>query len=570
MKAKVALFALALGTLLTSCAAIPSSSPIHKLPNTQQSNDTQFVRVIARPPALNAKPLAIVKGFLDACADTSGDYSIARKYLLDSVSEQWQPDSQMTTFDSATLSIANSGNNFRVSGSITGYVDVFQRYSAEVSPKPLDYALTLSRDAKNQWRIRQLPDGVIAPLSDVQRRIKGFPVYFFDQQNAHLVPDYVVVPRGSSGTATALMQALLAGPRAQLVAYLNSQIPNGAKLNYGSVPVSNGIATVDLSLNVNSLQPVTYSRLATQIVWTLDRIDSVRKVRILFSGRPYPKTDLPAVLSTQNFARYSPQRPNRQTALFIAKGAKLYSTSVATQNLIAEIPVDTSASTSTFTSSQLSGSVAVVGDAGKNLFVKTKKGTEFRQVFAGEFLSKPSWSRSGRIFVADYGHWIASISPSGDISFLRVEKSVLGEATDVSRVAMAPDGVRIALLFGTTKASTLAIGILIPDGVHTRVVAITPVLTGLTNVRDVDWVDESHIALLSSTSTDTSDLQIVSLADGSREIIQIPFESRSFTFGSNGQVVLSAVRNGTPQILERRQGAWIEIAKANLASFSAR
>ena len=135
---------------------------------------------------------------------------------------------------------------------------------------------------------------------------------------------------------------------------------------------------------------------------------------------------------------------------------------------------------------------------------------------------------------------------------------------------MAPDGVRIALLFGTTKASTLAIGILIPDGVHTRVVAITPVLTGLTNVRDVDWVDESHIALLSSTSTDTSDLQIVSLADGSREIIQIPFESRSFTFASNGQVVLSAVRNGTPQILERRQGAWIEIAKANLASFSAR
>lgn len=556
--------------VLTSCASIPSSSQVHKLPANQPSNDTQFVRVIARPPALNAKPLAIVKGFLDACADTSGDFSVARKYLLAQTSTRWRPDSQITTYDASTLDITKVGVDFHISGAVTGYIDIFQHYTAVVSPKPLDYRMSLVRDSKDQWRIKSLPNGVIAPLADVQRRIKGFPVYFFDKINSHLVPDYVVVPRGSSGTATALMQSLLAGPRATLVSFLNSSIPAGTRLNYGSVPVSKGIATVDLALNEYSLDPQAFYRMVSQIVWTLDRIDTVRKVRLLFSGRTYAKSELPPVISVRKVSRFSPQFPNRTPALLMAKAKTIYSIAADQQRIVTTLPIDTSSSTASFSASPFSGDLAIVGGSGKNLYVKTAAENSFRQVFAGEFLSKPSWSRSGHVFVADYGHWIAAISMQGDISFLRVDQSVFGGATDVSRVAIAPDGVQIALLFGTPEASSLATGILVPDGEHTRVVGITPVATGLKTVRDIEWIDEVHVAILSSTPANTSELRNISLADGATELINIPFESRAMSFSAHGRLVVSAVRNSESQILERHQGAWLEQSKGNLASFSAK
>ena len=557
VKPKVSLRLVLFVLLLTSCASIPSVSPVHQLPTSQPTTDTQFVRVIAHPPKKDAKPQSIIQGFLDACADSSDDYAIARDYLLPATSIKWRPDAEVTAYDATTRQIVRSGTEYRVSGTMTGYIDIFRHFTPAVSPKPLIYRLTVTRDSNNQWRIASVPDGVIAPSADVQRRWRGHAVYFWDSSHSHLVPDSVVLPRGSSGTATSLMQALLAGPRASLVSILNSDVPVGARLSYGSIPISSATATVDLTVP-HMLTGKTYERLAAQIMWTLTQIDSIRKVKILFAGRPFSGSSLPATLSVEDFSVLSPEFPQSASRLYAVQARVVQRLSAETgQGMRFDMPANATSQAASLAANPFAQEWAAVGAMGKNLYVRTRADSEFRQVFAGESLSKPSWSRFGTVYAADYGHWIASVNRNGKISFLRVSPSQLGGATDVSRIAVAPDGIRVALVFGTVDASSIATGIMVQDGSHMRVEGVAPVAAGYRAIRDMVWVDGLHIAVLLATEATTSTVQIISLTDGSYERISIPFEARSFAFGPRGNLVIGAIRQGQHQILERKQGTWV-------------
>ena len=109
-----------------------------------------------------------------------------------------------------------------------------------------------------------------------------------------LVPVLRTVPR-STATATAAMQALLAGPSAKERAALppiKTLIPAGSKLL--GIDIARGLATVDLSAEFASFSPDdawdlgSYSlrgRLA-QVVYTLTQFTTVNRVNFKLEGKP--------------------------------------------------------------------------------------------------------------------------------------------------------------------------------------------------------------------------------------------------------------------------------------------
>jgi hypothetical protein len=100
---------------LSGCAGIPTSSKVHYGDEISQDTSTQFVRVIARPPSLGMSPEEIVRGFLDACADPSENYGIARKYLAIESADMWNPLTGIAIYDVSTVEVTGNSNEITVS-----------------------------------------------------------------------------------------------------------------------------------------------------------------------------------------------------------------------------------------------------------------------------------------------------------------------------------------------------------------------------------------------------------------------------------------------------------------------
>ena len=63
-----------------------------------------------------------------------------------------------------------------------------------------------------EWRIEDLPQGLLLSQSDVDRAFRSFSVYFFNPAFETLVPDPRMVPVIGPGLATTLVRRLVAGP----------------------------------------------------------------------------------------------------------------------------------------------------------------------------------------------------------------------------------------------------------------------------------------------------------------------------------------------------------------------
>ena len=87
-----AVMALALG----ACADIPTSGPVTEVSATTQGRGVQ---IAPEPPQKGMAASRIVEGFLQAMADPSGDYQVARQYLTSSARDAWGPKQGTVIYD---------------------------------------------------------------------------------------------------------------------------------------------------------------------------------------------------------------------------------------------------------------------------------------------------------------------------------------------------------------------------------------------------------------------------------------------------------------------------------------
>ena len=111
MNLKVKLSILFLSLTLSGCGGIPKSSEVFFGEVISDDITSQSVRVIARPPSAGMSPEAIVKGFLDACADPAQDYGIARQYLMTDSASSWNPETGIEIYDASTMEISGEAPN---------------------------------------------------------------------------------------------------------------------------------------------------------------------------------------------------------------------------------------------------------------------------------------------------------------------------------------------------------------------------------------------------------------------------------------------------------------------------
>ncbi|MBW3092522.1 hypothetical protein KIH79_06095 [Bifidobacterium sp. 82T10] len=193
---------LAVVCMIGACSspfALPTSGDVRTLqPVLRQSK-----RVYTTPdgPETDAQPEAIVTGFLDALpAGVQDDgYRVAREFLTDEAAESWNGDKSAIIYDGAvstrrkTNSTGTSDTQSDgsvivvVSVNATGRLDKQGLFSAAgAGDATVDYRLVRQ---DGQWRISELPDGVIISESDFEQVYRQVSVYRTDRTRAVLIPD---------------------------------------------------------------------------------------------------------------------------------------------------------------------------------------------------------------------------------------------------------------------------------------------------------------------------------------------------------------------------------------------
>ncbi|WP_240434531.1 LpqB family beta-propeller domain-containing protein [Streptomyces sp. YIM 130001] len=252
------------------------------------------VRVFGVPPRDGAPPAEIVEGFLEALTSDEADYAMARKYLTDEASEGWQPGSATTVLadgpnrdpDRTSNDRDGGGFTYGLTGRKIATINAKRAYESDEGPYAETLHLTKQKGKDgDEWRIEDLPEGVVLGESDFKRIYLSVNKYYFASRSssdgdsagqAPLVADPVYV-RKRIDPVTQSVKSLLEGPTDWLNPVVSSRFPTGTALKKGTKSLSpddQNRLKVPLNRKADGIRQDRCVNMAAQLFFTLQDLTS--------------------------------------------------------------------------------------------------------------------------------------------------------------------------------------------------------------------------------------------------------------------------------------------------------
>ena len=557
---KKLLFILSIVLVTSSCSGIPNSAPIKFGQDIKSTDTNQFIQVIGRPPIDGMDQSQIIRGFLSALADSRENYAVARQYLSDEIVSTWRSADGITIYDSATLTVEVTTTGAVANANKFGELDVNGHLLIAPQAAQISQPFGLARNANNEWRISELPDGVLLSLNDIERSFDGYPVYFLSLDKKHLVADTILIPQTLTGSATSLVQALLNGPATKLSLAVSSAFPTGTKLTYGSVPVVDGKATVDLTNQVLSADQPTRALMSAQLVWTLSSLPNVNSIEVRVSGQPLSVTGASLVQSSANWASFNPAQFTGTELIHFTNGNQVFSSGPdGTVKPVVQVdPTSEITLGKTFGSADGTGIAAVSAD-NKKVLLSTGRGGQFAVVSSGEFVSAPSFDKSGNILFSDYGVGVFEVNSDGQLSEVSFDSTNLASTNQVKQVSIARDGTRVGLVVSDGSTDLLLVGAIVRDENSTRIVGLRQVERTITLIRDLSWQSTTSLAILGSDLSGGNLIFDVNLTFGTSTSISAPLSAQTIASSSTKQIYVGTI-SGSKSVIAKQSGTlWIDV-----------
>lgn len=541
------------GLLLSGCASMPDDGGVNRVDSSHRAEPDSQVRVFGVSPQKGEEPQQIVRGFLEATTSDEATFSTAKQYLTDDMSRHWDPFAQTTVLSDgptpgkAQPDLSRGGSNTRystgytvtVSGERLADVDAKHAYSPAKGAYSKEFHLSKVR---GQWRIDQLPTGLVVGESDFQRIYRPISTYYYallgpDAESVAggkdvLVSDSVYLRRRID-PVTETVIALLRGPTGWLDPVVSSSFPRGARLAGKNQHLSlddSGALSVRLNAQGARADRAQCARMAAQVLHTVQNQASAKVSKVRLAG---PRDDTLCEQSREQAEVYEPGRLNGRAThqYFIDKDHRV---SVFTGHSEKARPVEGALGTG---HTEL-GSVAInraeregaaVTRGGKTLYVAplAQDGDLGSPVLSSKAkhekdrLSAPSWDGLGDL-------WVADRDPK-DPRLLRlrggkekpeeVRLPGLRKGHRIESVRIASDGVRIALrVKGPDGRTTLQLGRVERSGTaehpQVSVRSLRNVAPQMEDVGAASWAGGSRLVVVGRESGSVQQLQYME-TDGS-------------------------------------------------------
>ncbi|MFI1397882.1 LpqB family beta-propeller domain-containing protein [Streptomyces sp. NPDC020681] len=535
------------GVLLAGCASMPDSGDIHAV-KASQRGDSQ-VRVYAVPPRKGATPNEVVAGFLEAMTSDDSNFATARTYLTPETSQKWRPDEGTTVLSAAPDSgqaipgsRENPGMDYQLFGTQIATVDAQHAYQA-ITPSDYTKTIHLSQqsgpDGKREWRIDNLPPGLVLGASDFQRNYLPVNKYYFATGRDIVVADPVFIrqrldPVTRMDPVTQSVKALLDGPTNWLRPVVESPFPSGTALKQGvkSLAIDDrNVLKVPLNEKASNVSRKVCTRMAAQILFTLKDLTSTRIEQVELQRVDGSQL---CVLNSSQAAGYAPDHVSgssinqyfvdeRNRLAVLAGGAKdigdpenvpgPFGDGQLPMSLVAVARNErTAAAVSKDHSRLYVSSITTVSEPGAA--VVTSRGTT-----QSNRLSAPSWDGRGDLWIADRdpAHPALLRLAAGAGAPQRVSVPGLDGAR-IESLRVSADGVRIALLLAKDGKTTLKIGRVERQGPKdNQVVSIAelrPAAPQMETVTAVSWAGPSRLVVVGKESGGVAQVRYIQ-TDGS-------------------------------------------------------
>lgn len=482
--------ATAVVALLGGCVGIPTGGGIVASTVFDEDTDTDFVYNVSGPQP-DSEPVTLLADFLLAVRSPVNDYAVARLFLTPELAETWNPDASVL-IRGTTTSIEPGGqpDSLRYLFTSKASVDAQGRYTEQRDAVTQSHTFVFARSGDDQqWRIAAAPDGIVLSASSFANTFGEHSLYYFDPSHRYLVPDVRFFPARPT-TPSRVVAELLAGPNEMLQqGVVVSEFPEPTALGVGSVRISSGVATVDLSDNAAATDQQQREWMRQQLAATL----GTPEVVITVSGVPLtlPDTTGGAVIN-----------PTVESAALIATADSFGFATAAAVTAIPELSETVLA---------LEPSGATLAEDGRAVAVRAGDGTvqlvsELGAVVLDERdgLVTPSIDPFGLVWSAPAGDPAAIIAFEASGAPHPVAVAGMPPNSRLVSLDLARDGARVLLAVNTDLGPQLyAAGVIRRDGIPAQLGPFLPLPVSAGTILDADWVDNHTVVALVAGETST-------------------------------------------------------------------
>jgi hypothetical protein len=496
------LLALALTGLLcgvvAGCADIPTSGEpktVKVLGAPAQSEPE--VRVIAQGPRAGDSPFAIVSGFLEASGTVEEGFATARKFLTPEGSTRWNPKVGMTIYDESDVRLQERPDRVVLNTVAVGRVDDQGVFLPASSTAAVQAVFQMSR-VNGDWRVDDLPDGLFVSRQDFEREYVQTDNYFVVRppRTSVLVPDPVYIARAKD-SPTARISSMLRGPSRWLNAVAMSAAPAGATLAE-PINILSGVALVRLTPESVPSDDVERDLMLAQIVMTLTQDAEITQVEIRAVGQPALSFGDAGstILHRSDVTPYLPAdlRPPVPGAYFVQDGV-----SYTAGNSIAQGPFDPAVKLAEIAVSPGGAMLAGISADRRTLWTAHAEEPKRLTVRArGEKIRSISFDGDGNLWAVagvDTQTVVRRYPPSGDPVVVGLSGF---EARQITRLRVAADGARLALLLSTVEGSQVYLAQVSENVTGLRIVALRRMAGTLRDPKSVDWADPGRLVIVAT------------------------------------------------------------------------
>ncbi|MFF7859089.1 LpqB family beta-propeller domain-containing protein [Streptomyces sp. NPDC007904] len=538
--------------LLAGCASMPDSGDLRGVESTPRQ-DTQ-VRVFAMPPSEDASSAQIVQGFLEALTSDDPDYKTARQYLTPEAAKTWRPELSTTVLSDVPDAQPDRPDQddtgsltYTLTGTKVATVDAQQAYAPASGAYNKLVHLT-KRTKSGEWRIDEVPQGVVMGKSDFQRNYMSVDKYYFASNTPGagegFLPTAVADPvyvRSHVDPTTRMVRSLIGGPTNWLKPAVRSSFPPGTALREDTgalTPDDRGRLTVPLNDEAAEVGTARCEEMAAQLLLTLRTLSPAVEEAELRTGDRQLCT-LSQKGADDVAGRGALHRPgylyfvdDEHRLVRIAAGGSdsqpdpvpgaLGEGEKALRSVAVARDERTAAGVSLDGGSLYVGSLAPGGALGEPVLRSRGKTEEDR-------LTAPSWDAQGGLWVADRdpGEPGLYLLAEGAEEPLRVRTPDLDGR--VRAVRVAADGVRIALVVEKGDRRSLLVGRIdrspadggTDEGQAVTVVGLRSATPELEQVTAMSWAGDSRLVVVGREQGGVEQMRYVAV-DGSTPDVPPP------------------------------------------------
>ncbi|MFS0462077.1 MtrAB system accessory lipoprotein LpqB [Corynebacterium striatum] len=427
---------------VAGCSTLPHNTSPQVIGTFQKRIDPQ---VEITGPKAGADADLILREFYTASGKPASNYESSRNFLADSIAETWDPTGSMLVVDSIDILTVDNGadrRTFDVRGNVIGSLVDGGAYV----PRSIKYEATIKMEKINdQWRIVDLPAGLVIESNDLRNNYRPLSLYFFGQSEQSLVSDRRWLYTGQQSVDTELVTLLLEGPNNDLRPAISELVPASATF----LGKEDGVYRFS---GMNSMSQEQRLRFAASLVWTLNNANVGSKFKATADGSPL--IDGLDEMTIDDFAEYNPSN-------LVNADAKLYAIN---NGALLEVSGDKAAPSGTslghannLQSADISAE-SIVAAVQKNSQTEYqlkmgKMGETLSDHLKAKTLARPTFEPSGQaIWTVVNGEKVVRVARSaatGEFSQNEVDTSGMDNIKgEISVIRLSATGARVAMLIG--------------------------------------------------------------------------------------------------------------------------